>query len=135
MESYEELLERALQQTPKIVRETSRFQIPTAEVTTAGSLTYVKNVKSIASSLNREPEHLSRYLLKELAAAGAYKDGILVLHGKFSQEAIQSRIEQYTKEFIICRECGKPDTRIEKMGKIPVLRCEACGARNPLRSV
>jgi translation initiation factor 2 subunit 2 len=135
MEEYEQLLERALQQTPKIVKETSRFQVPKAEVTVAGSQTLLKNLRSIASTLNREPEHLARFLLKELAAAGAFKEGMLVLHGRFSQEAIQSRIEQYVKEFVICRECGKPDTRIEKVGKVPVLRCEACGARNPVRSV
>jgi len=135
MESYEELLERALQQTPKITQETSRFQVPKVEVKTAGSQTFVKNIKSIASYLNREPEHLSRYLLKELAAAGAYEDGILTLHGRFSQETIQERLERYVKEFVICRECGKPDTKIEKIGRIPVVVCEACGAKNPARSV
>jgi translation initiation factor 2 subunit 2 len=132
---YEELLDRALESIPKVVSEESRFQIPQAEVTIAGSRTVVKNLRAMASALNREAGHLAKFLLRELAAAGALRESQLVLQGRFPRDTIQERVKRYADEFVICRECKKPDTRLERVERIPVIRCEACGARNPVRSV
>jgi translation initiation factor 2 subunit 2 len=38
----------------------------------------------------------------------------------------------YTETFVLCSECGKPDTRINKEGRVLVLECEACGAHRPV---
>jgi translation initiation factor 2 subunit 2 len=135
MESYEELLDRALGQIPRVVFETSRFQVPEPDVTTAGNQTAIKNLRSIASSLNREPEHLVKYMLRELAVAGIFKETQLILQGKFPKNIIDGRIRRYMEEFVLCGECKKPDTKLEKVGKVHVLRCEACGAKSPVRSV
>jgi len=133
MEEYEKLLEEALRSLPSTVKGDTRFQIPKVDVTTAGSQTVLKNLRSIASSLNREPSHLAKFLLRELAAAGALKDNQLIVQGKFTPAVIQERVNRYVKEYVLCKECGKPDTRLEKIERIPVLRCEACGARTPVR--
>jgi len=132
---YEELLDRALENIPKVASRDDRFKIPEAEVTIAGSQTVVKNLRAIASALNRSPEHLAKFLLRELAAAGSLKEAQLVVQGKFSRAVIQERIKRYVEEFVICKECKKPDTRLEKVDRIPVIRCEACGARNSVRGV
>ncbi|MEW6592786.1 MAG: translation initiation factor IF-2 subunit beta [Candidatus Hadarchaeota archaeon] len=134
-EGYEELLDKAISQVPKVVMEKDRFQIPEAEIVTAGNRTTVKNIKAIASALNRDVSHLSKYLLRELGAAGEAGESQLTVQGKFSKAAVDERIRRYAEEFVICRECGKPDTRIEQRGRFQVLRCGACGARNPVRSV
>ena len=34
---------------------------------------------------------------------------------------------------MICSECGKPDTRLVKDGRITLLRCDACGSHRPIR--
>jgi len=34
---------------------------------------------------------------------------------------------------IICPTCKSPDTRVEKENRITLLKCEACGARSPLK--
>lgn len=132
---YEGLLDRALENIPKVVSGDSRFKIPEAEVATAGNQTVVKNLRTIASALNRRPEHLAKFLLRELAAAGSLREAQLVVQGKFSREIIQKRIKRYVEEFVICKECKKPDTRLEKMDRVQVIRCEACGARNSVRGV
>lgn len=131
--NYEELLDRALESIPKTTSSDTRFEIPQADVTVAGSQTVVKNIRSIASALNREVGHLAKFLIRELAAAGSLRENQLVLQGKFSRSSIQERVNKYVEEFVICKECGKPDTRLEKIDRILVLRCEACGARNPVR--
>ncbi|MGC8816429.1 MAG: translation initiation factor IF-2 subunit beta [Candidatus Hadarchaeum sp.] len=134
-EDYEKLLERAIEQVPKTVFESSRFQIPEADVATVGNRTILRNFKSIAAAFNREPEHLMKYLLRELGAAGDIQGAQAVFQGKFSAVVVQDRIRRYAEEFVLCKECGKPDTRLEKRERVYVLRCEACGARNPVRGV
>ncbi|MBC7219198.1 MAG: translation initiation factor IF-2 subunit beta [Hadesarchaea archaeon] len=134
-EDYEKLLERAIEQIPKAVFESSRFQIPEADVSTVGNRTILRNFKTIATTFNREPEHLMKYLLRELGAAGDIQGAQAVFQGKFSAAAVQDRINRYAEEFVLCKECGKPDTRLEKRERVHVLRCEACGARNPVRGV
>lgn len=133
MEDYEKLLDRAISSLPETVKSDARFQIPEADVTVAGSQTVVKNLRAVASSLNRDLSHLAKFLLRELAAAGTLKENQLIVQGKFSPTTIQERINRYVQEYVLCKECGKPDTRLEKIERIPVLRCEACGARTPVR--
>ncbi len=134
-EDYERLLDRALEQVPKAVLESSRFQIPEAEVVIVGNRTILRNFRNLASALNREPEHLIKYLLRELGAAGNLEGNQAIFQGKFSGNAVNDRVKRYVEEFVICRECGKPDTRLERHGRGYMLQCEACGARASVRSV
>lgn len=134
-EDYEKLLDRAIEQIPKAVFESSRFQIPAAEVSIVGNRTNLRNFRSIASALNREPEHLIKYLLRELGVAGNIEGAQAVFQGKFSNAAVDERIRHYAEEFVLCHECGKPDTKLERHERFYILRCEACGARASVRSV
>ena len=34
--------------------------------------------------------------------------------------------------YVVCTECGRPDTKIVKEDRVMVLECEACGARRPI---
>lgn len=135
MVEYEKLLDRALEQIPKAVFEKSRFQIPEADVVIVGNRTVLRNFRSIASAINREPEHLIKYLLRELGAAGNLEGNQAVFQGKFVKSVVDERIKRYVEEFVLCRECGKPDTRLVKRERIQMLKCEACGARASVRSI
>lgn len=135
MKEYEELLDRALSQIPKSTSGQSRFQIPKADVVAAGNRTTLRNFRGIASALNRSPDHLMKYLLKELGAAGEATGDQAVFQGRFSGSLIDDKISSYAKEFVLCRECGKPDTRLVKQGRIYILKCGACGARASVRGV
>lgn len=135
MEPYEKLLDRALESVPKVVLERSRFKVSPADAVVAGSQTVIRNFKSLAGELNRAPEHMAKYLWRELGVAGALKENQLFLQGKFTAETINERIRRYVEEFVLCRECKKPDTKLEKLGAAMIIRCEACGARGTVRSV
>ena len=129
------MLDRALEQVPKAVFESARFQVPEADVVTVGNRTIIRNFRSIATALNREPSHLMKYLLRELGAAGEAQGAQAMLQGKFSKATVDERIKRYAEEFVLCRECGKPDTKLERRERIHTLRCEACGARTSVRGV
>jgi len=134
-EGYEQLLDRALEQIPKTVFESARFQIPEAEVVMVGSRTIIRNFKAIATAVNREPEHFMKYLLRELGAAGGTQGVQAIFQGKFSNAIVDERIRRYVEEFVLCRECKKPDTKLERRERVYILRCEACGARTSVRGI
>ncbi|MEM7820064.1 MAG: translation initiation factor IF-2 subunit beta, partial [Candidatus Aenigmatarchaeota archaeon] len=58
-----------------------------------------------------------------------------LLQAKLPQRSIQTKLDVYVKEFIICRECKRPDTRLEKAERITILVCEACGARSAVKQI
>ena len=132
---YEKSLDRALEVIPKAVFEKERFKIPEAETNVTGNRTTIKNFKAIVNALNREPEHLIKYLLRELGVAGNMDGNQAVFQGKFSKAAVDDRIKRYVEEFVLCRECGGPDTKLVRKDRVHILRCEACGARAAVRSV
>jgi translation initiation factor 2 subunit 2 len=135
MEPYEELLKRALQQVPKITFDRSRFQVPEPDIVYIGNRTIIRNFKGICSALNRDEKHLMKYLLRELGAAGNQSGEQLVVQGKFAESSIKQKIDLYLEEFIFCRECRRPDTKLIKHEGITVLQCEACGAKTTVRTI
>ena len=136
MKSYEELLERAFQELSKkeVVRK-ERFEIPRVSVIREGARTTLKNFSQIAKTLNRSEEHLYKYLVKSLGTAGFIDNGRLVLQGKFSEEEIQREINDYVRLYVLCKECNSPDTEFIREERVLMIRCLACGAKHPVRSI
>jgi translation initiation factor 2 subunit 2 len=130
---YKELLKKAKKCVP-VNRETSRFEMPYIRVT-SDKQTVIKNFGEIAKALRRDPKHLAKFLFKELAMPGSFSSGELVLQGKVSPSLVEKRVHEYVKEFVLCHECSRPDTVILKVGKIEMIKCEACGAKKSLRQI
>jgi translation initiation factor 2 subunit 2 len=129
---YEELLKRGLKKVPKKAEASERFVIPKARVQPAGARTIIVNFQDIAKDLRREPGHFLKFLLKELATKGDVEKGRLTVIGRFPAEQVDKKIEAYVKEYVVCPECGKPDTKIVKEDRFMFLVCEACGAKHSL---
>ena len=115
MDDYENLLNRAIDQLPPEVFESKRFEP--------------------ADSLNRDPQHILKFLLRELGTAGNLEGVRAILQGKFNHFLINERIDEYIEKFVICHECNRPDTKIVREDRIFILKCAACGARAPLKSL
>ncbi len=135
MLEYEKLLERGLSKVPKERGSGERFEMPSLRVMRAGSRTVIMNFVDVADSLRREPQHLLKYLLKELATSGEMSGKKLEVLGNFTEEAVNRKLESYVKTYVLCRECGKPDTRLVKENRVQFVKCEACGARHPVAKV
>jgi translation initiation factor 2 subunit 2 len=134
MESYEELLNDAYENVKVIEGTGARFEIPKIEGMFEGKKTILTNFFQIASHLRREPEHLLKFLTKELAAKAVVEGDRIILNMKVPSKKINPKIEQYVLEFVLCRECKKPDTELIKEGKLTLLHCLACGAKHPINS-
>ena len=130
-ENYLELLRKAKKDLP--VHTGERFEMPRAAVNT-GRQTVIKNFSDIAKALRRDGKHMARFLFKELGMPGSIKGNELHLQGRITQGLVDQRIGEYVKEFVICNECGKPDTGLQKIERTEILKCEACGARRSVRT-
>lgn len=135
METYEQLLNEAYKKVKKIEGSSERFEIPKAEGHFEGKKTIITNFMQIASHLRRLPEHFQKFLLKELAAPGQREGDRLILNIKVPSAKINQKIEQYAKEFVVCRECGKPDTELTKHDRMAFIHCLACGAKHPTSKI
>jgi len=132
---YFELLKRAKKGMPDLKKANSRFEFPKAVVETIGRQTTIRNLSDIAKIMRRDLKHIVKFLFKELAIPGNLKNGELVLQGKIYENIVNKKLEDYVKEFVLCKECGKADTVIEKREETNFIKCEACGASRPLRSI
>jgi translation initiation factor 2 subunit 2 len=132
--NYEEMLKKAKANLPSRDAVT-RFEIPEPQTSMSGRQTMIKNFGDIAKTIRRDPKHFAKYLFKELAVPGDMRGNELVLQSKIGFMMIKKRIDSYVSEFVICEECGKPDTQMTKDGKNYFMKCEACGARKSLRSI
>ncbi len=130
---YEELLDKARKEMPNAVFEKERFEIPKVIGHIQGNRTVISNFYQIADTLRRDPAHLVKYILKELATPGELKKTALIIGTKISASRINEKIRQYAYEYVLCSECGKPDTQIIKEGNVPFLKCSACGAKHALK--
>lgn len=134
MDNYEKLLEQAYSKIKKVETSKDRFEIPKIEGHIEGKKTILTNFTQISSYLRRPAEHFQKFLLRELATPGQMEGDRLVLMNKVPSIKINQKIEQYASEFVICRECGKPDTEIVKEDRLAFLKCLACGAKHSIRS-
>jgi len=134
MGDYEALLERGKKALPKTTQSTERFIIPRIRGHIQGNKTVLSNFVQIAQRLGRKPEHMLKYVLKELAAPGEIKRHFVILGAKIPASRINEKIHKYADIFVICRECGKPDTKMTKEGNIYFIKCQACGAKHSVYS-
>ncbi|MHA2473328.1 MAG: translation initiation factor IF-2 subunit beta, partial [Promethearchaeota archaeon] len=49
--------------------------------------------------------------------------------GQYKPQVLNRLIGNYTKNYVLCSICNKPDTQIQREGKMAFLKCTACGAR------
>lgn len=132
---YQELLERAQKNMPKVVQEFERFEIPKVKGHLEGNKTVIVNIQQVAQILRRPIDHLLKFLLKQLATPGEIKrSGLLILGSKISASRINQKVKEYAVTYVLCPQCGKPDTEIKKESGLNMLRCQACGAKQHIKA-
>jgi translation initiation factor 2 subunit 2 len=133
MTDYEKLLDEAYAKVKVVEGGEGRFEVPQIEGHIEGKKTILTNFLGIASYIRRDPEHFQKFILKELATSGQREGDRLVLNNKIPSSKVNAKIDQYIKEFVICKECSKPDTELKKENRLNFIHCLACGAKHPVR--
>jgi translation initiation factor 2 subunit 2 len=133
MEDYMKGLERAMSRLPASKGTEDRFVIPPPKIFYEGKTTVLENFASIADALNRDPDHLMKFILQEMGTAGKVEGQHAVFQGRFTEQSLERHIDSYVQEYVICSECHRPDTQLIRSDRVLMLKCEACGAHRPVR--
>lgn len=134
MEEYRKLLEEGMKKISK-TESKRRFEVPKSKVMISGNKTIFNNFYELADSLRRDPQHLLKFLLKELATSVDMREKKIIFIGNFTHDLVDKKIDIYVKSYVICQECGKPDTKLLKEERNSFLVCEACGAKQIVAKV
>jgi translation initiation factor 2 subunit 2 len=133
--NYDELLKRACSQMPEVSLKRERLELPSLYIQTIGMRTIISNFKEVADVLNRDPQHILKFLTREMATAATYHESRAIFQGKFRRDSFERLLQRYMESFVICPVCKRPDTKIVKEKRLSFLVCNACGARSSIKQL
>jgi len=108
-----------------------RYKMPTLIITHSKSRTCLENVSEVFKSLTkyadnqkkRNPDEFMKWFKYSLAA-NVTKN---ILSGIHPDEKIIESLHQYIANYVLCGECGNPETTLFSKGKELHTTCKACG--------
>jgi translation initiation factor 2 subunit 2 len=133
--NYDDLLKRAREQVPEVTLKKERLELPRLQVTMVGMRTTIINFKEISETLDRDPQHMLKFLTREMATAATYHDGRAIFQGKFPRDTFENLLTRYMDSFVICPVCKRPDTKIVKEKRLAFIVCNACGAKSSVKQL
>ncbi len=131
---YEKLLKQAYKELPEIKEGSDRFEIPKVSGHIQGNKTVITNFNTIVSTLRREAQQIIKFLQRALASPSTMDGPRLIFGRKIASSLINSKLKEYTENFVLCSECKKPDTQLRKREGVTVLKCTACGAQHAVKA-
>ena len=131
---YRKLLKKVQDNTSTKNSAEDRFKLPEAEIFYDGNTTVIRNFDKISDAVNRDSDHILKFLLGGLGTAGELDSGRVVFQGKIPARNIQDKLKEYIDTYVMCSECGRPDTHLVKQGRTLLVRCDACGAFRSVKS-
>jgi translation initiation factor 2 subunit 2 len=132
---YEELLKRARSQFPEVAIKSERLEIPRLHYARIGMRTVIYNFKEVADALDRDPQHLLKFLTGEMATAATVQGSRVIFQGKFSEDTFGRLIQRYLEGYVVCPVCKRPDTKLVKEKRLSFLVCQACGAKSSIKQL
>jgi translation initiation factor 2 subunit 2 len=132
--SYEALLDEAYESV-QATEQAERFEILKVTGHHEGTRTMISNFAQVATSIRRTPEHLAKFLGKELASQYEISGDRLILSRRLSSRDVNDKIEKYVSRFVLCPKCSKPDTELEEEGAKLFLKCLACGEKREVHRI
>lgn len=132
---YDNLLDMAWGKLPEKLKKYDRFELPEADCFVEGNTTIIRNFNEIADRLERESKYILKFLSKELAAPVTVVGNRVIIQRRLRKPQIDEKIKAYAKEYVICHECGRPDTKITSLESQKIIKCDACGGWWPLRRI
>lgn len=133
LHDYNKLLDRAYEKIPENVKQSSRFEIPRVNLRIESKNSFITNFNKIINTLNRDARHFLGIFLKTAGTMGEIRGQQLFMKGIYKEQVLNRLIENYTKMYVLCDVCNKPDTDIQREGKKLFLKCGACGARRVIK--
>jgi len=97
-----------------------------------GIKTVIPNISEVALSLHRPPGEVNKFFGCELGAQTTYNTDTdrAVVNGSHSDKVLQDMIHRYIEVFVLCPNCGLPETDYKIKNGLIYHKCAACGAKD-----
>jgi len=124
---------------PDILMSGSKsYKIPPPQCLREGNKkTIFANIHEICTRMKRTDEHVTSFLFAELGTSGSV-DGSkrLVIKGRFQQKQIENVLRRYIVEYVTCKTCRSPNTKLEKgENRLYFVECQNCGSRRSVTAI
>ena len=122
--TYDELVDRIFEllnaDRPDLAGGRKKYQMKPPRVCREGTKKTVwVNFPEMCRSMHRPGDHVLQYVLAELGAQGSVDGaGRLVIRGRFQPKQIENVVRHYITEYVTCRTCRSPDTRLSKENRL-----------------
>lgn len=96
-----------------------------------GIKTVIPNITELANSLHRTPAEVNKFFGCELGAQTSYSGDIdrAIVNGAHNDASLQSLIHKYIELFVLCPQCGLPETEYKIKNSCIFHKCAACGSK------
>ncbi len=111
----------------------SRLKIPDLDVIYEGKNTIIRNFQDIVDILRRDAKNIIKHFTRELGTKIVQEGRRLIIIKKVDHSTLEKKLKDYIGMYVTCYECGSPDTEIERVGRVYLLVCKACGAQHSIR--
>jgi translation initiation factor 5 len=109
-----------------------RYKMPAVfgEIKGSGNSTAVRNITEVAKSLRRSPGEVNKFFGIELGARAKYNPATdrFIVSGAHADGVLQKLIHRYIEKFVLCPNCGLPETKYKIRSNAIYHKCDACGA-------
>lgn len=113
-----------------------RYKMPTVygkqEGRGNGSKTVIPNISDVGFSLHRNPGEVNKFFGCELGAQTTYNKETdrAVVNGHHTDKVLQQLVHKYIEAFVLCPNCGLPETEYKIKSGIVYHKCAACGNKD-----
>ena len=96
-----------------------------------GIKTVIPNITDVALSLHRQPGEVNKFFGTELGAQSRYNADTdkAIVNGAHTDAVLQDLMHLYIEKFVLCPNCGLPESEYKIKSDAIFHRCKACGAK------
>jgi len=96
-----------------------------------GIKTVIPNITELANSLHRTPAEVNKFFGCELGAQTSYSgdNDRAIVNGAHNDASLQCLIHKYVELFVLCPQCGLPETEYKIKNGCIFHKCAACGSK------
>ena len=109
-----------------------RYQMPAIQTQVQGRdrKTFIVNLPDIAHALGRDSDEIVKFMSCRLGVASS----VCCLKGEFPASLLQDLLQDFIDIYVICQQCGNPETSYKVKKGTLRLRCSACGHKSLVES-
>lgn len=131
LDNYNVLLRKALVSLKSKMKQEKIGEI-IVNVSFENRRTVIKNFSEIATTLERDINHLITFFCNELNAKCSLKDNnSLIIKGRYNTNYIEKLIHNYKLQYVVCKVCKNEKTSLQKdnINRLNYVYCSNCDSK------